>query len=87
MTPQQRAEVELEFRLRQRETRYPVLPTGTLVKGGPSWLRDHLLRVITDPGPSTDHQRNIMIGRCEIDRLDETYQVRRYNVSLPRHAE
>jgi hypothetical protein len=84
MTPQQRAEVELEFRLRRRETQYPVLVTGTLVKGGPSWLRDHTLRVISDPGPASDGSRTVIVGRGEIDRLNETYNVKRFNISLPR---
>ena len=39
--------------------RFPVLPKGTLVKAPISWLRDHLLEVVVDPGPASQADRMV----------------------------
>jgi hypothetical protein len=64
-----------------------LLPEGALVKSGIGWLRDHVLRVISDPGPEKDPQRTITVGRREPERSHEIYRVKRFNVRTPRVEE
>ena len=68
----------------ERQAAWPVLAKGTLVKVGISWLRDHTLVVVIDPGPARRRDRRVMVRRCESERHREVYEVRRDNISLPR---
>jgi hypothetical protein len=61
-----------------------MLAKGTLVKVGISWLVDHLLEVVVDPGPARRSDRLVEVRRQEAERRHEVYRVKRYNVSLPR---
>jgi hypothetical protein len=61
-----------------------VLAKGTLVKVGISWLVDHTLVVVSDPGPAGRGDRRVTVKRQEPERRHESYSVRRDNVSLPR---
>jgi hypothetical protein len=71
----------------ERQGAWPVLTKGTLVKVGISWLRDHTLVVVIDPGPARRRDRRVMVRRCESERHREVYGVRRDNISLPRDRE
>jgi hypothetical protein len=71
----------------ERPVAWPVLAKGTLVKVGISWLVDHLLQVVVDPGPARRADRLVEVRRQEAERRHEVYRVKRYNVSLPRVQE
>jgi hypothetical protein len=61
--------------------RFPVLPKGTLVKAPISWLRDHLLEVVVDPGPASQADRMVETRRREPERRHEVYRVKRCNIT------
>ncbi len=71
----------------ERHVAWPLLAKGTLVKVGISWLVDHLLEVVVDPGPARRSDRLVEVRRQEAERRHEVYRVKRYNVSLPRERE
>jgi len=61
--------------------RYPILPKGTLVKVGISWLVDHLLEVVADPGPARRMDRVVEVRRQEPERRHEVYRLKRCNIT------
>jgi hypothetical protein len=63
-------------RAARRELLYGVLPAGTLVKAAIARRRILILAVVNDPGPASDTERSIEIGRD-----GERYRVRRDRVS------